>query len=90
MFCKEVTCLCKSSEDIAEFLQPPNTRKLKNVVASKLLGELLTVLGVKRGGEGKSKLKHTNEKGPPVSRETAWLEGTSMGKIVVLDQSVDS
>lgn len=89
MFCKEVTCLCKSSEGIAEFSHQ-NTRKLKNVVASKLLGELLTVLGVKRGG-GEEKTNHNTQKQKDLfSRETTWLEGASMGKTVVLDQFVDS
>lgn len=49
-----------------------NTRKLKNVVASKLLGELMTVLGVKiEGGVwgGESKSQHTNEKGPVLQRD---------------------
>lgn len=62
------------------------------MVASKLLGELMTALRVKRGMRGgRKKANHnTQMKKDLSSRETRWLEGSSMGKTVVLDQFVDS
>lgn len=60
------------------------------MIASKLLGELMAVLGVKREGRGGKANHNTQMKKDLSSRETTWLEGTSMGKTVVMDQFVDS
>lgn len=60
------------------------------MVVRKLLGELMTVLGVKSGVGGWKANHSTQMKKELPSRETTWLEGPSMGKTVVLDQFVDS
>lgn len=65
------------------FFSHQKTKKLKNVVASMLLGELLTVPGEKEG-------KKTQIKKDLSSRETIWLGGTSKGKTVVSDQIADT